>query len=353
MLAVSRPLLEWYLRRRLLTDPRVEVLPGTSVLDLTLDPGLGRVDGVIVKHLDHLAPARLAAELVVDASGRTSRLPEWLDRRGLSTPPEDVRRADRYYATRTFRRRADRRQPLAVVVAGAPKMPRGAVMIAQEGDRWTVSLAGGREDQPPADLAGFKAFTQNLSSPILAELVQDLEPLDDGMTYRFPVNRRRHYEMLSDLPEGLLVTGDAFCAFNPVYGQGMTVAALEAHTLAECLLEGGPALARRYHQRAARHQDTPWAIAVDEGPRPGDASSLRTRLANAYLQQVIARGADDPDLAAAFLRVNHLVDRTEDLLQPRVVWRVARAALRHRPRGRARARGGRIRSSDVHPAQEL
>jgi 2-polyprenyl-6-methoxyphenol hydroxylase-like FAD-dependent oxidoreductase len=322
--------LEWYLRRRLLIDPRVELLPGTSVLDLTLEPGCGRVDGVLVKHLDHLAPARLAAELVVDASGRTSRLPEWLERRGLTTPPEEVRRADRYYATRTFRRRADLRQPLAVVVGAAPEVPRGAVMLAQEGDRWTVSLAGGREDQPPTDLAGFKAFTQSLSSPVLAELVQDLEPLDDGMTYRFPVNRRRRYEMLSDLPEGLLVTGDAFCAINPVYGQGMTVAALEARTLAECVQEGGPALARRYHQRAARHQDTPWTIAVDAEPTPGEVAPLRNRLANAYLQQVIARGADDPELAAAFLRVNHLVDRREDLLQPRVVWRVARATLRRR-----------------------
>ncbi len=341
LLAVSRPLLEWYVRYRLLADAGVEILQRTSVLDLSFTAGDVRVDGVLVTGRDGGTPRLLPADLVVDASGRTSRTPEWLERRGYPTPPEDVRRIDKHYATRQFRRsdsRADDRSDdragcVAIAVAATPAVPRGGVMVAQEGDRWTVSLSGRQCTRPPTDLDGFIAYARSCVSPAIAEAIEGLTPLDEGMTYRFPANRRRHYERLTEFPEGLLVTGDALCAFDPVYGQGMTVAALEAKELGRCLAEGRTDLARRFHSRAAEHIDTPWTIAVGAAPRAADLDDgppLGTRMANAYLARLICAARNDPKLAAAFLRVNNLADRPADLLRPSLAVRVARGSLRRR-----------------------
>ena len=159
---------------------------------------------------------------------------------------------------------------MAIAVAATPAVPRGGVMVAQEGDRWTVSLSGRQCTRPPTDLDGFIAYARSCVSPAIADAIEGLTPLDEGMTYRFPANRRRHYERLTEFPEGLLVTGDALCAFDPVYGQGMTVAALEAKELGRCLAEGRTDLARRFHGLAAEHIDTPWTIAVGAAPRAAD-----------------------------------------------------------------------------------
>jgi hypothetical protein len=204
-------------------------------------------------------------------------------------------------------------------------------MVAQEGDRWTVSLSGRGCTRPPTDLDGFIAYARSCVSPAIADAIEGLTPLDEGMTYRFPANRRRHYERLTEFPEGLLVTGDALCAFDPVYGQGMTVAALEAKELGLCLAEGRTDLARRFHGLAAEHIDTPWTIAVGAAPRAADLDNgppLRTRMVNAYLARLIDAARNDRMLAAAFLRVNNLADRPADLLRPNLAVRVARGALR-------------------------
>jgi 2-polyprenyl-6-methoxyphenol hydroxylase-like FAD-dependent oxidoreductase len=318
MLGVSRPLLEWYLRRRLLEDPRVELVEGTSVLDLAFTGDNRRVNGVIVTesagHDPHLLPARL----VVDASGRTSRLPEWLERRGYPAPEEEVRRVDKHSTTRTFRR-VPGPGPLAIVVPARPGSPHGGVMVAEEGDRWTVTLNGLRDVRPPSDLSGFLDYARSLGSPAIADTLAGAAPLDDGMTYRFPANRRRHYERLTEFPDGLLATGDSLCAFDPVLAQGMTVAALEARDLGVLLAEhgDGPGLARRFHARAATHIDTPWSLVTDVAPRP----------VAAYRRRLLAAAQSDAVLAAAFLRTGQLVGRPTDLLRPRIVLRVARAAL--------------------------
>ena len=328
ILGVSRPLLEWYLRHRLLTHPRVEVLEGTSVLDLAFTGDTRRVNGVIVTegagHEPHLLPARL----VVDASGRTSRLPEWLERRGYPAPEEEVRRIDKHSTTRTFRR-SPGDGPLAVVVPAGPWNPRGGVMVAEEGDRWTVTLNGMGDIRPPTELDGFLAYAGSLGSPAIADTLAGATPLDEGMVYRFPANRRRHYERLTELPAGLLATGDSLCAFDPVQAQGMTVAGLEARDLALLLAEHGddigPELARRFHARAAAHIDTPWTLVTGAAPRP----------VAAYRRRLLAAAQTDPELAAAFLRIGQLVDRPTELLRPRVALRVAR----HAAGGALRSRG--------------
>jgi 2-polyprenyl-6-methoxyphenol hydroxylase-like FAD-dependent oxidoreductase len=325
VLAVGRPLLEWYLRQRLLHDSRVSVLEHTSVLDLAFAAGDTRVTGAIVTDRDSRSPRLLAADLVVDASGRTSRTPEWLERRGYVAPVEDVRRVDKQYATRMFRRTSEPGQPVVRISASRKGFPRGGIMLAREGDVWMVSLAGRDGEQPPLELTAYRAWARTLATPELADAIDALVPLDDGVRYRFPANRRRHYEDLAEFPSGLVVLGDALCAFDPVHGQGMSVAAVEAEALGACLAEGTAGLGPRFHRKAAAVIDTPWTIAA--GPPTTGRVPARRRLVDAYLARLVRAAADDAVLAAAFLRVSHLVDRPQDLMRPALARRVLRHSL--------------------------
>ena len=213
-------------------------------------------------------------------------------------------------------------------------------MLAEENGSRVVSLVGRFGERPPVAWTEFVAWAGTLASTRLADALAGLEPLGEGATYRFPANRRRHYEELTRFPDGLVVVGDAQCAFDPVYGQGMTVAAIEAAALGRCLQDGGPGLARRFHRAAADIIDTPWTIAVGSVPDEDGRVPWRSRLVGAYLARLLHAASDDPDLAIAFLRVNHLVDTPAELLRPRTVWRVVRHRLTGAPTV-ARRRGRR------------
>lgn len=202
-------------------------------------------------------------------------------------------------------------------------------MIAQEQDRWIVSFGGILGEAPPLDHEGYTAFAATLPSPLLHDVIRDAEPLSDPVRFRYPASTRRRYERLGRVPAGYLAFGDAIASFDPVYGQGMTVAALEALALRRCLGEGPDRLARRFFRAAGRLVDGPWAIAVGgdlrfpevEGPR-----SRKVRFVNAYLERLHVAAAHDPEVGRAFLRVVNLLDPPERLLAPSVVARVLRGA---------------------------
>jgi 2-polyprenyl-6-methoxyphenol hydroxylase-like FAD-dependent oxidoreductase len=338
VLAVSRPLLEWYLRQRLLTDDRIQVLEHTSVLDLSFSADDRRVNGAIVSDRDGGPPRLLAGRLVVDASGRGSRTPEWVGRRGFAPPPEEVRRIDKQYASREFRRTPAPGQPVVRAVGATRATPRGGIILAAEGDRWMVSLSGINGERPPLELPDFRAWARSLVAPDVADALEDLTPVGEGARYRFPANRRRRYERLALFPEGLLVIGDALCAFDPVFGQGMTVAAVEAEELDRCLAADRPgSLARRFHQRCAEHIDTPWTIAAGDTISGNGHQPLGERIIDRYVGRLVRAAESDPVLAAAFLRVNHLVEPPSHLMRPPLVARVLRASMRSDEPGPRRA----------------
>ena len=331
MLMVGRPLLEWHLREQVLAHPRVELREDTAATDLRFSGAGRRVSGVVTQARDGDRVDVLDADLVVDATGRGSRTPEWLARRGYAPPFEEVRRVDKRYATRRFASLPS--MPAAAAVAARPGLPRGAVMLQLEDGSHVVSLNGLGGVRPPLDLIEFRAYARALAHPVIGELVEGLTPLDDGATYRFPANRRRRYEHLPRFPEGLLVTGDALCAFDPVYGQGMTVAALAAQELDRVLAEPGPDLARRFHRQVARHVDTPWTTAAGQVPDESGHVPRKNRVLGAYLQRLLRAGADDPGLAHAFARVAHLMDPPSNLLHPARLAAVARHGLVAQVRG--------------------
>jgi 2-polyprenyl-6-methoxyphenol hydroxylase-like FAD-dependent oxidoreductase len=335
-LAVSRPLLEGCVRERVWALPNVRLVDRCDVAGLVATPD-GRVRGVrVLRRADGSAEEVLGADLVVDATGRGSRSPVWLEELGYPRPAEEELRIDVAYASRVYRRRRDQLDgDLAVVVAATLDRPRSAAMLAMEGDRWIVTLSGYLGQRPPTDPDGFAAFAATLPVPDVFEVVADAEPLGDVLLARYPASVRRRYERMDRFPDGYLVTGDAVCGFNPVYGQGMSVAALEALALRECLRAGPAGLATRFFAKAARIIDIPWGIAVGADlrfPWIQGARTARVRLVNAYLARFHVAAERDPVLGRAFLRVVNLMDRPEGLLRPAIAARVLGGSLRRAAR---------------------
>jgi 2-polyprenyl-6-methoxyphenol hydroxylase-like FAD-dependent oxidoreductase len=328
----TRPFLEDRVRARVLALPNVGVRHAAAV-GLIGSAADRRVTGVRIAP-DGAEECALAADLVVDATGRGSHTPVALTELGYERPAEDRVDIGIGYATRLFRLRPGALgRDVAIVQGGTPEHPRSGVVAAIEGGCHLVGLVGVLGDLPPTDAAGFAAFAETLQHPDIADALVEAEPLDDGVAVRFPASVRRRYERMAALPDGLLVIGDGVCSFNPVYGQGMTVAALEASLLRDMLARQRVPDPRRWYRAVARVVDAPWQVAVGADLAYPDVPGRRTlqvRLANAYLPRLHAAAADDPVLAAAFARVVGLVDRPERLLRPDHVVRVAVGTLRRR-----------------------
>ena len=203
-------------------------------------------------------------------------------------------------------------------------------MLALEDDRWVVTLVGYADDLPPTDPAGWEAYARTLPTQDIASVVVDGEPLDDPVPFRYPASIRCRYERLDRFPEGLLAFGDAICSFNPIYGQGMTVAALEALALRDDLQTGIAPRSQPMLRAIARVIDAPWELAIGADlalPGVDGRRTRRRRIVGAYVNQLQAAAAHDPALARAFVRVTGLVDRPEALLKPSIAVRVLRARM--------------------------
>jgi flavin-dependent dehydrogenase len=326
-LLASRPVLEGQLRRRLAALPNVRLIERADA-QLLLWQG-ERIRGVRVETGG--VAEDMTADLVIDASGRGSSSPAWLKQLGFAAATEERIEIGAGYTSRVYRRKpSDIGGKLAVVIAGSAPTWRNGVVLAQSSDRWIVSVGGYLGDHAPTDEQMFAAYAASLTAPEIHQVVSSAEPLSEFQTYRFPASQRRRYEKLARFPQGLLVFGDAICSFNPVYGQGMTVAAQEAAALDGCLTQGFDNLAHRFFKEAAAIVDTPWDIAVGndlrhpsvQGPRPAFV-----RFINWYIGKLHLAAQHDERLANAFLRVANLVAAPPTLLSPAVAWRVLRGNL--------------------------
>jgi 2-polyprenyl-6-methoxyphenol hydroxylase-like FAD-dependent oxidoreductase len=330
-LLVSRPRLEAHVRRRLLGLGNVRALDGCAVARVEADPAGRRITGLEVLH-DRGDPFTVEADLVVDASGRGSRSPVWLHALGFEAPAEEQVRVGIGYTTRLYRRSPGQLGgKRAVIVSACEPGWRIGVALAQEQDRWIVSLGGYHGDLAPLDDRGFTAFARSLPVPEIHDLVSQAEPISDFVTFKFPASTRRRYERLRRFPEGYLVFGDALCSFNPIYGQGMTVAALQAAALQDCLARGGAALARRFFAAAAKLVDIPWQIAVGNdlaNPRVEGKRGPTLRFVNWYVGKLQVAARRDPVLARTFIAAINLMIPPARMMAPAIALRVLR---RRRP----------------------
>ncbi|GAB3558186.1 2-polyprenyl-6-methoxyphenol hydroxylase-like FAD-dependent oxidoreductase [Actinopolyspora lacussalsi] len=329
VVTASRPLLEHLIRHRVLErHPHIDVRTSSRVTGLLGDSQ--RVAGAVFRERGvELGEQReISADLVIDATGRASRTPEWLDALGVTAPPEEVLATGRAYATCSFR--TDSSEPLDRVsgfyIVPDAAQPLGAILLPAEDDRMMVTLSGPRANPPPTDPDGFVEFARGLPHPAPHRWLRQAEPLTRPVGYRHTANRRRRYDRAAGLPNGLLVVGDALCAFNPVYGQGISVAAMNAVALSRELAASGSRLTTRRAQRAvlasargawdvATGADSPMPGAEGNALRDGPADGLR----DWYLERVRERVPGDPVVCRAFRDVLFLLAPPSSLLTSRRV----------------------------------
>jgi 2-polyprenyl-6-methoxyphenol hydroxylase-like FAD-dependent oxidoreductase len=352
--ACSRGLLEASIRRRLNRNPRIQFVEGYASCGLSADPGRSRVVGARVRQ--RRMPNESAgdegtieAELVVDATGRGSRAGDWLRDLGYGPVPTTEINAFLGYATRQYRLPPDPRRDWRglYIQLAPPAQLRSGALLPIEGDRWIATLWGSGRDYPPTDEDGYLAFARGLRSPLLYETIKDAEPLTPIRPTRSTANVWHHYERLARWPDGFIALGDAVCAFNPVYGQGMSVGAMEALVLDQCLKERrgdgdlhGFALA--FQKRLARTIEPVWLIATGEdarvpgveGARPGPAAGLLYR----YLDRITELSTEDPLARQALLDVLGLVKPTTSLFRPNLIT-LALLGPRRRAEGPVSPRG--------------
>jgi 2-polyprenyl-6-methoxyphenol hydroxylase-like FAD-dependent oxidoreductase len=325
VLSMTRPLLEQVVRSRAEALPNVELRSGVTVDRVVIEDGAVR--GVAV------GGGMERAGLVVDASGRNSRIVHDLAERGVLVPPVTRVAIDIGYASCFLRRSPGDFEGSFLVVQDGRSLRAGAVLPV-EGDRWQVTIAGVHGDLPPSSEEELIAFAKGLPSPTVAAFLEHCERLSPLVTYRFPSSQRRHYEKASRLLPGLVTIGDASSSFDPIYGQGMTSAALQAAVLASVVERLGLSSGEipiRFHRKAARVIDAPWRIAVGGdfahpstvGPRPFGTAQL-----NGYVQRVIRATHTSVEVAHAFNRVIQLKDPPAALVRPSTVARVLGAARR-------------------------
>jgi 2-polyprenyl-6-methoxyphenol hydroxylase-like FAD-dependent oxidoreductase len=334
-LLAARPVLEGNVRRRLLALANVRAVERCAVQGLIADQSCTAIRGVRVK-VDHGAEETITADLVVDASGRGSLSPAWLESFGYPRPEEEKIEIGIGYTTRVYRRRpTDLGGKLAVVVAGSGPNWRNGTILFQAEDRWIVSIGGYLGDHAPDDPHLFAAYAGSLPTSDIHDIVAHAEPLTDFVSYRYPANLRRRYERLKRFPKNFLVFGDALCSFNPVYGQGMTVAAQEASLLQKCLRDSDADLAQRFFTAAKAAIDVPWDIAVGNDlrhPQVQGPRSPKVRFINWYIGKLHMAARRDAVLANAFLKVANLTMPPAALLHPSVVMRVIHGNIKWRPR---------------------
>ena len=338
--SATRPLLEHLLRRRVRDLDSVTIREGVRVTDLERSARHWQVvceDATVVQ-----------ADLVIDASGRGSRLPHWLGELGIPVTEPLTIDAHLGYACRTYRCIGKPPIDIAVVIAATPQTGRGALAIPVEDGQWLVIAAGYGDWRPSRDVAEFDQFLAALPDPAVWDLTKHLEPVSDIAIHRQTGNRRNRYGQSRAWPTGLVAVGDAYCAFNPVYGQGITVAACQAQLIREALkhdhgaVDRRPMETRHLQRRIGAAADLPWSVATTEDlrhPSTAGSQTLLQRLVGLWSAQ-LARLAAHGDRGAylAFARVYHLMASAAMLFNPAVIFSACRAAVRGMPEVNPRPR---------------
>ena len=350
LLFASRALIETTIRTLFRNLPNVELRERTTATGLAVTGGSPRVTGVRVSSLDAPLEEEIAADLVVDASGRASKAPEWLRAIGLEPPAETTVDSLSGYSTRWFTAPDASRWPRHWWWKGIwidPKIPEdmlAAVLFPVERGRWIVTLGGLGGNYPPTDEQGFTDTLWKLRSPIIAEAVSLATPISPVYGNRAMANRFRHYESWKARLPGFVAVADSVCSFNPVYGQGMTAAAFCARVLGGCLRQYGPAspeLPVRFFRAQARAERGAWGIATGADfmvPQTVGERPLASRVTVPYFKQLFEAAMDDTALLRRFVEVVNMVRPSWALFTPAMIARVARGSIRRRLAGENGAR---------------
>ena len=325
-LTCSRYLLEWVIRQELQQLPGIEILAQSKVAGLLYDGEAKRITGVRLQ-----SNVELSADLVVDASGRSSPASEWLSAIGHPVP-ETVVNPHLGYATRRYKLPEDLNPDWKVMLISQtpPKDTRLGYLARIENDELIATLGGYSKDFPPLDDRGFLEFAQSLAQPDFYRAIANATPTSPIYAHRATANRRHDYDKIK-LPAGFIALGDAVCALCPVYGQGMTVSALAAKTLQGWLSKSSKSKLdnNRFQKQIAKNNSFHWLLATSQDARFPDTVGGKSskggvvdRLMTGYMNKLIAKSAVEPDLHLKFLEIAHLLRSPLYFYHPAVVWQV-------------------------------
>jgi hypothetical protein len=337
----SRPFLEFHVRRRVAALTNVRFLDGHDVME-PLAAADDAIVGARVVHRDNGVVNDLNADLVVDAMGRTARTPALLENLGYGRPPEERSAVNVGYSSQLLS------IPDGCIVERLALFNQGidrhrGLLMACEHDTWMLAIGRSTESgRPPADFAEMLTLAEHsLPAAIMAGL-RKAEPLGQASIIRNAAAVWRRFDLMPRFPSGLVVIGDALCSLDPTYGQGMTMAALEALTLRDCLGDGRSDLAQRFFSATARQIGPIWTanplrdgiIAPAQKPR-----SVRQRVMGWIATAALNAAAHDTALTERFLRVINLVDPAARLQDPRLLPRILAINMRYRRRSPTQAGG--------------
>lgn len=331
-LGVVRPLFEYFIRERVQKIPNVTFLEEHDILGLTTTADKSRVTGVRVQARNGDVDKVIEGDLVVDATGRGSRTPVWLEQLGYEKPVEERKKIDLGYVTQHFRLRPGANgfgRDVAINQIAHAGAPRGNVFFLVEDGKVELTTYGILGDHPPTDRAGLMEWLKSLPAKDVYETLRYADPVDKAMPFKFPTTLRRHYEDLRRFPDGLLVTGDAITCFNPVYAQGMSVAALCALVMRRHLHSGVAPVPLDYFRDIAKDAvDAAWEMTntIDLSlPGVEGERTFKVRMANWYLKRVQIAATRDGKITAAYFKTAGLVAPPESLMRPgfalRVLWK--------------------------------
>jgi 2-polyprenyl-6-methoxyphenol hydroxylase-like FAD-dependent oxidoreductase len=306
---LSRPLLESHVRRRVRAIDNVEILDGHDFVEpIAAQPH--RITGAKVVNRDTATQRVLDAELVVDAMGRAARTPAFLDNLGYDRPAEERSATGASYASQLLRIPAGMITEKLTFVVPEPKRPTGGAVSAYEHDISILTVGRLGEHEPPGDLAGMIALAAQFVSPELLAALHASEPLGEMAIFRYPGAVWRRYDKMARVPAGLLVFGDAICNTNPIYGQGMTMAILQAVALRECLSRADGDLSRRFFDAVAQQLSPIWAYNQTTDAYMSDANneSPEWRQLLDLRDELLSAAEGSPVMTESFFRVMNLID---------------------------------------------
>jgi 2-polyprenyl-6-methoxyphenol hydroxylase-like FAD-dependent oxidoreductase len=334
-LGILRPELEWQIRERVQQLPNVVFVEEHDILGITATADNSRITGARVQARSEKTEKVIEADLVVDATGRGSRTPVWLEQLGYAKPEEERKKIDLAYVTQHFRLREGCdpfEGDVAINQIAHPGLPRGNVFFKTDGGKLELTTYGILGDHPPTDQQELYGWIKSLGAKDVYQALQYADPVDEPVPFRFPTTLRRHYEKLTRFPEGLLVTGDAVTCFNPVYAGGMSVAALCATVMRDHLHTGAVPIPQDFFRDLAKDAiDDPWEMTntVDlsfpgvKGERP-----LKIRFGNYFLKKVQVAATRDSKVTAAYFRAAGMIERPNSLMRPTMLLRILWGALR-------------------------
>ncbi|WP_395761650.1 FAD-dependent oxidoreductase [Bacillus sp. 3G2] len=326
MVQQSRFLLEWHIQKRIDDISNVTTKYRTLVEGLLVDRKLNRVCGVKAKCLETGTQEEIQADIVVDASGFGSKSIAWLSEHNIEVQEEKVR-IDLFYATRMFKLKENEKFDCCNMLMSPsfPDNPYGVLIQTIEDHRYFVTFSGYANEKAPQTDEEFYNFAENLSISNVTDFLNKAEAISDIQTYKIPYQVRRRFDLMNDLPERLLVVGDAHCRFDPVFGQGVSVAAMEAHQL-QLLLQRrqilDKAFTKQFYKRTAHIIQTPWEMTTTEisrHPQLKRELSIKQKFQQWYTKQIYQLSATDSDVYIRLVRVMNLIRSPLHLFHPKVL----------------------------------